>query len=473
MFKSKQGEQVSISHQLTKSYLLMFPLFILSFFLVVLFGTYISSDWLQGSTIAPQYTADELIRADFQEIDTFDVVRADGGLAVVFQNGNVRELGGHRLFEKANLSMAEWTEFLTSVKSPEGEYVYSVSYNEQEKFWLVVGFPVSIRIRLSLATNTESAEYTKALILYISTILTLLLLLFFGAWLYARYSARAYILPLRKLCSMVKRITRGEYEMEEYQDLSGEFLWLKNDISKLSDELSREKILRENAENARKQNLMDISHDLRNPIATIMGYAEELSLSKEWDKEKYTRYANVIFKNSIRANNLMNDLFTYSKLDNASFKPTLVQSDISEFMREQASQFLSEFEMAGIETEFHIQESEIIIPFDEKLLQRAFANLFANCIQHNPAGTKITLSLTEEKDTVKIVIADNGIGIDEKTAKKIFEPFVRSDKSRSSKTGGSGLGLAITAKIINLHNGTIKLETALGEGSLFTVMLKK
>ncbi len=473
MQKNKRKEQISISDHLTKSYLMMFPLFILSFFVVVLFGTSISSGWLQGSNILPQYTAEELMHTDIEEIDVSGVLRSDGGVAVVFEDGIVQELGGHRLFEKTILSKPEWTDFLMRVESPDGEYVYSVSYNEQENFWLVVGFPVSVRIRLSVATNPESIEYTKALILYVSTIFVLLLLLFLGAWLYARYSAKAFIGPLQKLCSMVKRITRGEYEMEENEGLNGEFLWLKNDIYKLSAELSREKILREKAENDKKQNLMDISHDLRNPIATIMGYAETLSTSEELDEEKCTRYANVILQNSIRANNLMNDLFTYTKLDHASFKATLVLSDIAEFMREQASEFLSEFEIAGIDTEFDIEDTEITIPFDGKLLHRAFTNLFTNCIQHNQAGTKFTLSLTEEKDTVKIVIADDGIGMEESVAKHIFEPFVRSDKSRNSKTGGSGLGLAITSKIIGVHNGSIELDTSPGKGSRFIVRLKK
>jgi len=473
MEKNKGKAQISISNHLIKSYLMMYPLFIFSYFIVLLSGTLVSSGWLQGSNIEPQYSAEELIRSDIEEIDVSGVVRSDGGVAVVSENGIVQELGGHSLFEKPNLTKSEWTDFLTRVKSPDAEYIYSVTYNDEENFWLVVGFPVSIRVRLSIATNSQSSEYTKALILYIGMILALIFLVFLGAWLYAKYSAKAFITPLRKLCSMVKRITHGEYEIKESEDLNGEFLWLKNDINKLSAELKREKILREKAENEKKQNLMDISHDLRNPIAAIMGYAEIMSKSEKLDNEKYPEYADVIFRNSIRAKDLMNDLFTYTKLDHKSFKPTLTKNDICEFIREEASQFLSEFDMAGIYAEFDIEESEIIIPLDEKLMHRAFTNLFTNCIQHNKSGTKFTLSLTEEKYTVKIVLADDGSGIEESIAKTVFEPFVRSDKSRNSKTGGSGLGLAITSKIIKAHNGSIELETEQGKGSRFIVRLKK
>ncbi len=451
---------------------MIFPLFIVSFYVVLIISTYVSDSWLQGSFIEKRYLAETLIREDISEIDISSVASSDGGAAVVFEDGRVQELGGRKLFEESRLSRSEWTDFLTRVADPGGKYVYSVSYNEQEDFWLVIGFPVSVRIRLCVATNTESTEYTGALILYITALLVLLTLLFSGIWVYAKYSARIFISPLRKLCGMLKRITRGEYEMEDNEGLGGEFLWLKNDIYKLSSELKREKILRENLENDKKQMLLDISHDLRNPLATIMGYSEALSTSEALDDEKRTRYANVILRNSLRANDLMNDLFTYTKLDHAGFTPTLVKSDICEFMREQASHFLPQFEAAGMDTEFDISEKEILILFDNRLLQRAFANLFANCMEHNSAGTKFTLSLIEEKDLVQIMVEDDGIGIEEDVAKNIFEPFVRSDKSRNSKTGGSGLGLAISSKIIKAHNGSIELKTAPGKGCQFIVKLK-
>src|SRR6056297_4249002 len=101
MRKNKGNEQISISNQLIKSYLMMYPLFIVSYFAVLLVGTLVSSGWLQGSNIEPQYTAEELMRSDIEEIDISGVVSSDGGAAVVFENGIVQEIGGHSLFEKS------------------------------------------------------------------------------------------------------------------------------------------------------------------------------------------------------------------------------------------------------------------------------------------------------------------------------------------------------------------------------------
>src|SRR6056297_2550923 len=116
MRKNKRKEQISISNHLIKSYLMMYPLFIVSYFVVLLVGTLVNSGWLQGSNIEPQYTAAELIRTDIEEIDISGVVTSEGGVAVVFEDGIVQELGGFRLFEKTNLSKSEWTDFLTRVK---------------------------------------------------------------------------------------------------------------------------------------------------------------------------------------------------------------------------------------------------------------------------------------------------------------------------------------------------------------------
>ena len=472
MKNNKRKEQTSISTHLTKSYLMVYPLFIAIFLIVVLFGTFVSSDWLQGSSIQHQYRAEALLRSNIQDIETSEIVKLDGGVAVVFEDGRVQELGGRRLFKKSALSRSEWTDFLANVSNPEGKYVYSVAYSE-EGFWLLVGFPVSVRIRLSVATNAEATGYTKALTLYISALIILLALLFIGSWIYAKHSAKAFINPLRKLCGMVKRIARGQYEVEEIEDLTGEFLWLKGDICKLSAELSHEKHLREKLEKDKKQMLLDISHDLRNPLATMMGYAEALSSSDIHDEEQRARYANIIYRNSIRANDLINDLFMYTKLDHAEHKVLLSRGDICEFMREQILQFLSEFEAEGIETDFNIPKGEIFIPFDHALLQRAFANLISNCIVHNPKGTKLTIHLKDGHDAVQILVADDGIGMEAVIAENVFEPFVRSDQSRNSKTGGSGLGLAIALKIIKAHNGNIELDTAPGEGCRFIVTLKK
>lgn len=466
-------EQTSISIHLTKSYLLLFPFFILMLVVIVALGTFLSNQWMKSSFPSTEHTAEKLIQPIMGAIDVTPVTEHGGSVAAVDIAGNITLLGGTPLFEKQTLTMQEWTDFLAACSDPEASYSYTVAYEETANFWLVVGFPASVRIQFSFAANPMAATFGKSILFFSSLLIALLLLLFVSTLIYARLSAKTFITPLRQLCSMVKRITRGNYHNElPPQNLTGEFLWLKNDIATLSETLAEERSLREQLEQDRKRMLLDISHDLRNPIATVMGYAETLCTDDSLDPQKSHRYAEVIWKNSIRANARLDDLFIYSKLEHPDFQLCLTQNDICEFMREQVSLFFADFETEGIITDFSIPEAEIFLTFDEVLMARVFSNLFTNSIRHNKAGTKMSLSLTDEKSAVQIILSDNGMGMEDAVAKTIFEPFTRGDKARNSETGGSSLGLAIAKKIIDAHGGSIALFTVPNEGCKFVIRLK-
>ncbi len=466
-------QQASISNHLTKSYLLLFPFFILMLVGVIFVGTFLSNQWIESYLPSVEHTAENIIQSDVRAMDVTPITKHGGSVAMVDINGRVTALGGAPLFGKQKLTINEWTDFLTAVADPNEKYTYTVAYDEVGEFWLVVGFPTAVRIQFSFAANPQSTSFAQSIIFFSLLILALLLLLFVCTLLYAKSSAKMFITPLRQLCGAVKRMTRGNYKEENMPyTLSGEFLWLKNDIATLSFTLASEKELREQVEEDRKRMLLDISHDLRNPLATVMGYAETLCTDDSLDADKKKRYTQVIWKNSIRANARLDDLFTYSKLEHPDFQICPKQRDICEFMREQVSLFFADFEEAGMVTDFSIPEAEILLSFDEVLLARTFSNLFSNCIQYNVAGTQFKLFLAKESDGVKIILCDNGIGMEDSVAKTIFNPFTRGDQARNSETGGSGLGLAIAKKIIDAHGGSIEIEAAPNEGCRFTIHLK-
>lgn len=466
-------EQTSISKHLTKTYMLLFPFFIFIIVVVVVTGTLFGKMWMEDSLPAAEYTAQNLIRPDINEIDIMPVTEHGGSVAVVDLQGHITTLCGNPIFDKSVLTMSEWTDFLASCSDSAGNYTYTVAYEETKDFWLVVGFPSSVRIQFIFTANSNAENFGKSVAFFSILFLLLILLLLVSTFIYARFSAKTFISPLRQLCGTVKRMTRGNYlEEASQQNLSGEFLWLKNDITALADALTEEKTKREQMEQDRKRILLDISHDLRNPLATVMGYAETLCTQDNIDAEESHRYAEIIWKNSIRANARLDDLFTYSKFEHPDFRLCRKQGDICEFMREQISLFYAEFETAGLVTEFSIPEEEILLSFDEVLLARVFANLFTNSIRYNNAGTQLQVSLIKKIDGVQIIIADNGSGMEETMGQTIFEPFTRGDKARNSETGGSGLGLAIAKKIIDAHGGGILLQTAPDKGCVFTIHLR-
>lgn len=110
---------------------------------------------------------------------------------------------------------------------------------------------------------------------------------------------------------------------------------------------------------------------------------------------------------------------------------------------------------------------------DAGQMYRVFQNLVTNTLQYNPAGTKVVVCLYEQANEIVINFKDNGIGITAEIAKDIFNPFVRADSSRNSRTGGTGLGLAITHKIISAHGGSIYLKTDANSGCEFIIKIPK
>lgn len=188
----------------------------------------------------------EPCKSDMSEIDVMPVTEHGGSVAAVDQQGHITTLCGDPLFDKPVVTMKEWTDFLTSCSDPAGRYSYTVAFEETQRFWLVVGFPSAVRIQFVFAANPQAENFKKSVLFFSILLLLLLFLLLISTFFYARFSAKTFISPLRQLCGMTKRMTHGNYlEDTPTQSLTGEFLWLKNDITALAKALIEEKAKRE------------------------------------------------------------------------------------------------------------------------------------------------------------------------------------------------------------------------------------
>lgn len=207
----------------------------------------------------------------------------------------------------------------------------------------------------------------------------------------------------------------------------------------------------------RKRNLMlsDIAHDLRTPMTTVSGYAKALS-DGVVSEDKRSEYLDAIMRKSERMNDLIGFLFDYVRLGSEGFTLCKTDLDLCETVRECAAMQYQDIEDAGMELDVDIPEERIIINADLLQLQRTITNLITNAIKHNDKGTKIGVFVIKERSKLRVIVADSGQLIDSKTAEHIFEPFVMSDESRSSR-GGSGLGLSIAAKVMDMHGYNLRL----------------
>jgi len=213
----------------------------------------------------------------------------------------------------------------------------------------------------------------------------------------------------------------------------------------------------------------DASHELRTPL-TIMRGELEISLRGERSADEYLETLGSCLEEVERMAKIVNDLLLLSKSDMGQevikFEPVdlriLVSSLISHF------QILADEQK--IQLSSTIEEVETIYG-DQLRLRQMLVNLLSNAIRYTPAGGKIHLTLKNVDDGIEIAVADTGIGIPEESIPRIFDRFYRADKARSRQYGGSGLGLSIVKWIVEAHHGTIKVDSVVGEGSVFRVSL--
>ena len=464
-----------ISNQFLINYLIVFLLSILAAVFACLLLSF-ANDVISKTLVKNIYPAEMIMRDDYTKIDAVPVVRNGGGVQVIRkENARVVYTAGSDTIGTARLTTEQFTDFLVQSKSKGMPYNYDIQYNPREKFWLIVTFPTSIRLDISLVYNKEavSKDMKNVAGAFISVIILYLLLLALFAIFFSRITSVRITKPLRQLCEGTKRLREGDYSARVNLRLKNEFSELQNTFNEMAERIEKETALRKQSEDDRKKLILDISHDLKNPLSSVTGYAELCMKKAEHLNSELTDYLQIINKNSQRANRLLNELFELSRLDNPEFKLKTYKTDICEYLRQTCCELLPDLEQAGFEYNFDIPEKAVLAMVDPEQMSRVFHNLADNAVRYNPEGTVISVSLHEKSDAADILFNDNGIGIPSEIAKNVFKPFVRSESSRNPQTGGTGLGLAIAYKIVEAHGGSLCLNTETNKGCSFIITIPK
>lgn len=435
---------------------------------VVILG--VASGILENSLVKNRYTALSIMKDEIFDIEYNDILDYNGGIQVIDSEYRIVLSKGINNFPKSELTVSEFTEFLTQSQSTNRKYSYSIAYNEKMNFWLIVTFPTSIRIDFNITRNSfyRSADTGAVIWFIVIVIFVYFLMLIISTLIYSRLTASSFTKPLAMLQLYTNKLRSGDYSARVNLNLDNEFGDLECSFNEMADQIQTEISLRKKSEDIRRQLTLDIVHDLKNPLSVIMGYAEYCLNNPNQTNEKYLR---LIYHNGSRANSLLTGLFDLSKLESPEYTLNTKKTDLSEYLRTKIAHFINLFEAADFIYEFEIPEREMYVNLDEKEMDRVFENIFENAIRYNDKGTRISLTLNELDVYAEIVLSDNGKGINKNFTEKIFRPFVRTDEARNSETGGSGLGLAIAEKIVKLHGGKISLVSDSGKGCTFYIEL--
>lgn len=347
---------------------------------------------------------------------------------------------------------SDYIGFLTS--SPQGGY-YLYLYQRGN-------FRLNFMVNLSGDKSTTAYRRTDWF-LFLFFLLAAMEVLLFG--LYLRRKIKK---PLERLTEGMERFKAGESGVALDIPAEAEFQQIIETFNLMTEEL--EKQTRENARLVAQKNqtLLELSHDIKTPVATIKSYANALEAGLV-PEEKKTDYYRTIDRKAERVTALTEDMFFLLKMDNPDYVPALEPVDLGEFLRKICTEYYDEIEEAGFDFSIDIPEEPIFVSIDERLFVRVIGNLLSNALKYNQAGKQIGVILKKKDDQILIEVFDDGRAIDTELAGQMFTAFVRGDKTRKSD-GGTGLGLAITKVIVEKHGGEIRYRRSEGR-NLFIIVL--
>jgi len=336
-------------------------------------------------------------------------------------------------------------------------------------FFLTVGFIVSCCMMLFVKTLADTMELTltndniaaAAKVTFWNVILITFLFKF------ADYIRRKIMVerPTKIITEATEKIMSGDFSVRippmQSSGMEG-FNQIAMAINQMAEELG-------SVETLRTDFIANVSHEMKTPLAVMQNYGTLLQ-APDLSDEKRIEYAKGITDGSRRMADMMTNILKLNRLENQQIYPQVSEFDLGEQLCECLLQYENVWEKANIEIETDIAE-DVKVKADAELLGHVWNNLFSNAFKFTPAGGTVTVSLTVTDHHAIVKVTDTGCGMTPEVGAHIFEKFYQGDTSHSVQ--GNGLGLALVKRVIDIMQGEIGVESAVGKGSTFTVRIRR
>jgi two-component system phosphate regulon sensor histidine kinase PhoR len=224
-------------------------------------------------------------------------------------------------------------------------------------------------------------------------------------------------------------------------------------------------------EKMRRDFVANVSHELRTPLSIFRGYLETLIDDPHQPPGELLRILEVMERHSNRLNALVEDVLSLARLESPGMELTLSEVDLPELLHSIMRDWEKRLAAKQLKSHLNFPGNLPRLRGDETRLQELIYNLLDNAVKYSKPGGTVSLRAEPAGDSVRISVADQGVGIAENDLPRIFERFYRADKSRSNEHPGTGLGLSIVKHIAQLHGGSVKAESELGKGTTISVVL--
>lgn len=302
---------------------------------------------------------------------------------------------------------------------------------------------------------------------------------FIPAILLALWFARAFARRLGAIIDYASTLATGDFrarlEVRGNDELGLLGRQLNETGAKLQtmfEELEHEHQEMEKLERIRKDFVINVSHELRTPLASIQGYTETLLDGAIRDEENNIRFLNIVRQNAERLGRLTADLLTISRIELKTQRFQFASYRLNELLGECVDTLVPVAQKKQVSIVLEPVDGKLEVFCDSESVHQIMSNLLDNAIKYTPEGGRITVSAAMAgEDRVEVRVRDTGIGIPRDDLGRLFERFYRVDKARSREMGGTGLGLAIVKHLARALGGDVRVESELGEGSLFAFTL--
>lgn len=262
---------------------------------------------------------------------------------------------------------------------------------------------------------------------------------------------------LEEIRNGLREIAKGNFDTDIPVQSGSQLGEVAESINQMSRQLHQSILEERNAEKTKNDLITGVSHDLRTPLTSILGFLEVIEEDRYQDEVELRYYVNIAYEKAQSLKKLIDDLFEYTRINNG-LPLDIREIDMAQFMRQLIEEFVPALEKAGLECKLAAEEG-LVVRADGAQLVRAYENLISNAIRYGESGKRIDIAVRSDGNQVSISFTNYGDPIPERDLPFIFDRFYRVEASRSKQTGGTGLGLAITKSIVEVQGGEIRVRS--------------
>jgi signal transduction histidine kinase len=291
------------------------------------------------------------------------------------------------------------------------------------------------------------------------------IILFIGSFVLLSAGTLKY---MSRITQAVNEIANGNLDVFIPVKGSDELARLARNINEMAMKLKKSIEEEREAERTKNDLITSISHDLRTPLTSVLGYLELVNTDKYADEITLRHYVAIALDKAHALKHLIDDLFEFTRVNYRGLTLRTETVNMALLLEQLTEEFVPILEKAGMEYRLNLPHDKVTVQADPSLLVRVFENLMSNAVRYGAEGHYVDIELSTDRATVPtasavahsgwviVRIANYGAPIPESQLGRIFERFVRIEESRSRDTGGAGLGLAIAKSIVELHGGSIR-----------------